>query len=122
MKQGRCPSPRNHPALRRILGEEVPHLVPPPPLHPVSVVCGWGEALKKEKAAETNYEAGTATGTETSSRSATNFVAGRKRSRFRPGKNKTRTRMTVMMMETMEELRNTKPPLLLPLLFCQLQI
>ncbi|KAG9066966.1 hypothetical protein KI688_012878 [Linnemannia hyalina] len=90
VKQGRiCPSLRNHPALRRILGEEMPHLVPPPPLLPASGVGGWGEVLKKERATETDDEMGTATATGTgtatgtdASSSATNSAAGRRRSRF----------------------------------------
>lgn len=83
MQQGRgCPSPRNHPALRRILGEEMPHLFPLPRLLPVSGVGGWGEVLKEEKAAEAEDETGTVTRTGASSKSTTNFAAGRKRSRF----------------------------------------
>ncbi|KAH7052940.1 hypothetical protein BKA57DRAFT_503071 [Linnemannia elongata] len=48
VKQGMSyPNPRNHPALRRILGEEVPHLFPPPP-RSVSGVGGWGKEGQDE--------------------------------------------------------------------------
>lgn len=82
VKQGMSyPNPRNHPALRRILGEEVPHLFPPPP-RSVSGVGGWGKVLKKEKAAKTGDETGRATGADASPMSVMNIMAGRKRPRL----------------------------------------